>query len=297
MQDTDLGTSDRQRALLMDGHNLLFRAFSSVPRSITDSEDRPVNGIYGMIGTLLKLIRERRPQFVGVAFDVPEVPTFRHGLYPAYQGQRGPLGGVDAANFAWQIDGAKAVLTHIGIRWLTAPGYEADDILATLSAMASRKEVCTTIVTTDRDLQQLVRDEVTVLIPGKSSLEVDMAAVEARLGIPPNRIVDWKALAGDPSDNIPGVPGIGDKSAVDLVKKYGTCQGIYDHLDEIPTRQRNALEDGRQMAELFQEVVRLKRDLTLYCAIEDLRVDIDSLPDRAGTALQDAGLRPEAGNG
>lgn len=293
-----LPSDARQRRLLMliDGHNILFRAFSSVPKSITDAESRPVNGVYGMVGTILKLIRDRHPEYVAVAFDIPAVPTFRHLLFPAYQGQRGPLGGADAENFAWQIEAAKLVLEQIGVRWRVSPGYEADDILATLAEVASRDGVNTIVVTTDRDLQQLVREDITVLIPGKVPLELNVADVEARLGIPPHHVADWKILAGDPSDNIPGVAGIGDKSAVDLVRRYGSWREVYDHLDKVSPRQRKALDNGRRDAELFSQVVALHRDLTLDMSLDELRVDASRLPNRAGDALREAGLRPEESN-
>jgi DNA polymerase-1 len=287
---------DPDRALLVDGHNIIFRAFSIVPRSITDGQGNAVNGVYGLIGTLLRLIRDREPRYVAVAFDVPEVPTFRHELYQAYQGQRGPLGGPDAANFAWQVEQAKRVLDGVGLRWLVSPGFEADDILGTLTVMAIQGKVHSLVVTSDRDLQQLVRPLVRVLIPGKTPVEVGSEDVRSRLGIPPEKIVDWKVLAGDPSDNIPGVAGIGNKSAVDLVEAYGSWRGVYKHLDEVPARQRASLERGRHDAELFAQVVRLRCDLDLPCSLPDLEIDPRRLPERAGDALRDAGLRPPEGS-
>jgi DNA polymerase-1 len=214
-------------------------------------------------------------------------------LFPDYQGQRGPLGGVDAANFAWQVDEANKLLGRIGIRAVTAPGFEADDIVGTLSAAADREGRSALIVSSDRDLQQLVTENVHVLIPGKKPLEIGPEDVHARLGIPPARIVDWKVLAGDPSDNIPGVPGIGDKSAVDLVTRFGDWRSVYEHVDELTTRQRAALAAGRAMAELFDDVVTVKCDLDLGVSWDDLRINQDELPERAGDALRLAGLRPE----
>jgi DNA polymerase-1 len=138
-----------------------------------------------------------------------------------------------------------------------------------------------------------VRSEVRVLIPGKVPVEVGAGEVKARLGIAPERIVDWKVLAGDASDNIPGVVGIGNKSAIDLVEAYGGWETVYEKLDRLSPRQRTALERGRTNAELFAQVVKLRCDLELACELSHLEVDYQALPDRAGTALRETGLRPE----
>lgn len=278
--------------LLVDGHNILFRAFSSVPVAIADGQGRPVNGVYGLLATLLRLIKDRRPRYLGVAFDVPDVPTFRHELFPAYQGQRGPLGGEAAENFAWQVEQAKRVLAHVGLTWLTAPGFEADDILSTLASMASGRRIPSVIVSSDRDLQCLAGPLVRILIPGKKAIEIGPREVRERLGIAPERILDWKVLAGDPSDNVPGVAGIGDKSAVALVEEFGSWQAVYANLDRVTPRQRTALEKGRPQAELFSQVVRIRRDLNLDVDCEDLIVDYARLPTTSGEALRQLGLRP-----
>jgi len=291
--DDDQGSKARKLLLMLDGHNLLFRAFSSVPRSITDGEGRPVNGIYGLVGTLLMLIRDRRPSHVAVAFDIPVVPTFRHTLFPAYQGQRGSLGGVHAENFEWQISEAMRLLEHFDLHPLSAEGFEADDVLGSLTTLAGAGAVESLVVTTDRDLQQLVGPGVRVLIPGKKPMEIGPEEVVERLGVRPDQIVQWKVLAGDASDNIPGVTGIGDKSAVDLLRQYGTVEGIYEHLDDLPARQRKALEAGRADAELFEKVVRIRTDLDLKVSLGKLSISQASLPERAGDALRALGLRPE----
>ncbi len=280
------------RLLLVDGHNLIFRAFSSVPRSITDPNGRAVNGIYGFFGTLLRMLRDRRPRWAAVAFDVPEIPTFRHRLFPAYQGQRGPLGAPHAENFAWQVENMILLLEHFGLAALTAPGFEADDIIATLARGGSVAGVPSLIVTTDRDLQQLVQPLVRVLVPGKKPVEIGAEEVKERLGVEPSQIVDWKILAGDASDNIPGVAGIGDRSAVQMLRQYGSLAAIYDSLDRLPLRQRLALERGRETAQLFSQVIRLHDDLPLGVDLDDLTVDYGVLPERAGDGLRELGLRP-----
>jgi len=279
--------------LAADGHNLLFRSFSSVPRSITDPEGRPVNGIYGLMGTLLKLIRERRPAFTVVAFDVPEIPTFRHREMPTYQGQRGPLGGANAENFAWQVAEAQALLAHHHLPALVAPGFEADDILATLVTRAAAQGIPSLVVSNDRDLQQLVGPMVRVLVPGKTPVEVGPEQVVERLGVRADQIVDWKILAGDPSDNIPGIAGIGDRSAVELLRRFDTLRGIYAALDSLAPRQRRALEEGRNQVDKLERVIRIRTDVELSMTLEELETDYATLPERAGDALRVVGLRPE----
>jgi DNA polymerase-1 len=285
--------SQQPLVLLVDGYNIIFRGFTSVPRSITSPEGIPVNGIYGLLGTLLRLIREYTPMYVAVAMDVPETPTFRHMVFPAYQGQRGPLGGEYAENFEWQVEQTKRVLDRIGIRWVAARGFEADDVIGTIAGRAAARNIRVLIVSTDRDLQQLVGPLVHVLIPGKSSVEIGPDEVRARLGISPEQVVDWKVIAGDPSDNVPGVVGIGNKTAVDLVERYGTWEEVYRHLADLSPRQRAALEAGRESAELFAKVVRINCDVDVNVGLEDLMVNIESLPDRAGSALRIVGLRSE----
>lgn len=291
----DLAAEDRPPLLLLvDGHNMIFRSFSSVPRSITDPEGNPVNAVYGLLGSLLRLIRDRKPHYAAVAFDLPEVPTFRHELFPAYQGQRGPLGGEAADNFAWQVQQAVCVLDHIGVPSLSMPGFEADDIVGTLARLAASEGIDCLIISTDRDLQQLVGPRVRVLIPGKKPLEIGPDEVRERLGIDPEQVVDWKILAGDSSDNIPGVSGLGDKTAISLLREFGTVENMYSSLERLPERQRRLLDTGRSDADLFERVLRIRTDLPLDVGIEDLSIDYARLPDRAADALRDSGLRPAA---
>jgi DNA polymerase I len=257
--------------LLLDGHNLLFRAFSSLPRSITGPSGRPINGVYGMLGAIIRLVRDLQPAGVVAAFDVPEVRTFRHELFPAYQGQRGPLGGEHAAEFKEQIELAQAVLPSVGIPALTHPGYEADDIIGTLADTLGQHGSQSIIVSTDRDLLQLVSPTTGVLVPGPTPVNIDSDEdVFERIGVPPSGVTTYKALAGDASDNIPGVAGIGSKTASSLVNQYGSLETVYDRLDELPTRTSNALKAGQDNAFLFRRVVTVVTDLNLEFKVGDL---------------------------
>ncbi|HZS94254.1 MAG TPA: 5'-3' exonuclease H3TH domain-containing protein [Chloroflexota bacterium] len=276
--------------LLLDGHNLLFRSFTTLPDSIIDASGRPINAVYGLVATIIRYVREREPEHIVAAFDIPEIPTFRHKLFPNYQAQRGPLGGDRADDFANQVQVAREVLPHFGIPALTAPGFEADDIMGTLAIRMAEAGKDATIVTTDRDALQLVRPHVAILVPGKEARELaSVDDVVARMGVRPEGIVPFKALAGDSSDNIPGLPGIGSKTAAQLVNDYGTLDGIYEHLDAISPRARRSLEDNRADALLFERLVTIQTGLDLAVKPESLPPvavsDADSIRDilaRAG---------------
>jgi DNA polymerase I len=258
--------------LLLDGHNLLYRSFTSLPRSITDGSKTVINGLYGMLGQIQRLMKELDPTHIIAAFDEPSVPTFRHQMYPAYQGQRGPLGGVHAANFAEQIALAKTLLPAMGIPSMTSPGYEADDVMGTLARLSTARGLRSIIVSTDRDLLQLVREGVEVYVPGSNPLRIgDVDGVQRRMGVPPHAITTLKALAGDPSDNIPGVKGIGVKTAASLVLKFDSLERIYASLSELPPRVAAALLDGQNDAFLFRRLVTIETNL-------DLNVSVESLP-------------------
>jgi DNA polymerase-1 len=257
--------------LLLDGHNLLFRAFTSLPRSVAGHDGQPINGVYGLLGATLKLVRDCQAERVIAAFDVPDVPTFRHRLYAGYQAQRGPLGGEYADDFLRQTGIAQRILPSIGIPSLTAAGYEADDIIGTMATRLRESGDRAIIISTDRDLLQLVRPAVEVLTPSNPPLHVtDAAGVRARMGVDPEGIPTYKALAGDASDNVPGVAGIGVKTAAALVNAYGSLESIYESLGSLPARTAARLEAQRDEAFLFRTIVTIVNDL-------DVDIDLEAL--------------------
>lgn len=251
-------------ALLLDAHNLLYRSFTSLPRSITDDNHQPINAVYGMLAYMVRLSRELSAEHMLAAFDTPEVPTFRHRLYPAYQGQRGPLGGEHAEDFARQVGIAQAVLPRLDVPALGSPSYEADDILGSLACrLAEGGEQCI-IVSTDRDLLQLVGPRIETMAPGNPPrLARDEGDVRERLGVAPSGVTTFKALAGDASDNIPGVRGIGAKTAVSLVNECGSLEAIYSTLVTLPSRLQALLVAGRADAFLFRQVATVVTNLDL----------------------------------
>jgi DNA polymerase I len=276
--------------LLLDAYNLLFRSFTSLPRSITDDSNRPINAVYGMLAYMARLARELSADTMVAAFDTPEVPTFRHRLYPAYQGQRGPLGGEHADDFARQVGVARTVLPALDVPALGLPGYEADDILGSIACRLVEQDRQSIIVTTDRDLLQLVRPALATMAPGNPPrFARDEADVRERLGVAPSGVTTFKALAGDASDNIPGVRGIGAKTAVSLVNDHGSLESIYAGLDALSPRLRTLLVDGRDDAFLFRQVATVVTDLELGFEVERLPHHAFGADAKPRQLLRDAG--------
>jgi DNA polymerase-1 len=237
-----------------------------------------------MLAFVIRLVREHEPAGIVAAFDVPSVETFRHRLYPGYQGQRGPLGGDSAPDFARQVDIARSLFPLLGVPAIEAPAFEADDVMGTIAVRSSERGDRSLIVSTDRDLLQLVRPGIQVLSPGNPpKLAADEDGVRARLGVGPSGVTTFKALAGDPSDNIPGVRGIGGKTAASLVNTYGTLEAIYDRAADLPGRVATALAAGRQDAFLYRQVATIATDLDLGVLPPDLplhRIEPDAKPRR-----------------
>lgn len=243
---------------------MLFRSFSSLPRSITGQDGEPINAVYGMLAFILRLTREQTPDHVAAGFDVPDVPTFRHALFPDYQGQRGPLGGEHADEFARQVSVSRDILPGLGIPALAAPGFEADDVMGSLARRVSAGGGTAVIVSTDRDLLQLVGPGIEVLVPGKEPLRIAGAeAVRQRIGVAPPYVTTFKALAGDTSDNIPGLPGIGPKTAIGLVEQFGALDEILAAAGEMQPRLAAKLSEGADMARLFQKVATIEDGLEI----------------------------------
>lgn len=267
--------------LVLDAYNLLFRSFASLPAAITGGDDLPINAVYGMLAFIVRAVREHEPDHIVAAFDTPDMPTFRHLRYEGYQAQRGPMGGENAPDFARQVAVAQQLLPQLGIPAPSEGGFEADDIMGTLSVQLAGQGVDVIAVSTDRDLLQLVQRHVAILVPGKEQRLIDSAtAVRERLGVDPEGVTSFKALAGDPSDNIPGLAGIGAKTASALVTGYRDLDGVYANLDQLPARQRGILETGRDMAYLFRDIATIRTDVPGISAasLPTLHITAESRP-------------------
>jgi DNA polymerase-1 len=255
--------------LLVDGSAIVHRAYHAMP-PFTTSEGAPTGAIHGFFSMLLKLIHQLKPARIVVAFDRPK-PTFRQQLYVGYQAQRPKM----ESDLASQYEAIIEVLRKAKIKEVGLDGFEADDIIGTLSDRANKEGILTYIVTGDRDMLQLVDQDTLVLMPVKGISEVkifDEESVREKLGVEPLKLVDLKALTGDASDNYPGVPGIGSKTAADLIRDYGSVDNIYKHLDKIAVKNKNLAQkliDGAQDAELGKKLAKIVLDVPFVCDLND----------------------------
>lgn len=247
------------KLLLVDGHSLAFRAYHALPANMATRSGEPTNATYGFMSMLLNVLKEHQPDYVAVAFDVGK--TFRHEQFPDYKGHRERM----PDDLAHQVERIQQVVEALNIPIFTRDGFEADDVLGTLAKQAEAQGVETLIVTGDRDIVQCVTDRVHVLTSGRKfsdTIVYTPETVRERWGLAPRQLIDLKALLGDTSDNVPGVKGIGEKTATTLVQTYGSVEGIYEHLDEItPKRVQEALAQGRDAAFLSKQLVTIVTDV------------------------------------
>ncbi|MEU5879733.1 DNA polymerase I [Spirillospora sp. NPDC047279] len=235
-------TPDKQRLLLLDGHSLAYRAFFALPvENFSTTDGQPTNAVYGFTSMLINVLRDERPTHIAVAFDRSE-PTFRHEAYVEYKAGRQKT----PDEFRSQISLIFEVLDALRIPRLSVAGFEADDIIATLAVQATEAGLETLIVTGDRDAFQLVNDKVTILYPVRGVSELSRmgpAAVEAKYGVSPERYRELAALVGESSDNLPGVPGVGPKTAAKWLVKYGDLDQLVAHVDEIKGKAGDNLRE------------------------------------------------------
>ncbi len=244
-----------KKLVLVDGHAVFHRAYHAMP-PLTTSKGELVNAVFGFTSMLLRAIADIKPDYIAVAFDTAD-PTFRHQEYTAYKAQRGTA----PEELHEQLPRVKEVLETLNIPIFELSGYEADDIIGTLADQGSKdKDLLTVIVTGDRDTLQLVKPNVKVYSPGKSFADViyfDERAVKEKYGVGPEKIVDIKGLAGDSSDNIPGVRGIGDKGATKLIQEFGSIEKIYKNLNKVPERTRKLLEADAESAVMSKKLATI----------------------------------------
>ncbi len=286
--------SNGDRFLLVDGHHLFHRTYNALPRSIVGNDGAPIQGVHGFLGAFLRLVRRFSPTHVAVPFDPPE-PPFRRTLFPAYRTGRPRGTAEEVANFDVQVGQVQRVLAHMGVRYPMAPGYEADDVIGTLAGLASAADLPTTIVSGDRDLLQLVRPGVTVFMPrGQDGETFTPEDVVARWGVPPEQFTALKALMGDDSDLIPGVPGIGPRTAAALLRGHGSLEGILAALPQIAPRHAASLAEHRERLALNYRLVTIVTDLDLPSDLALYRWQADPAWN-AGLLLADLGLRGGTG--
>ncbi|QOV20449.1 DNA polymerase I [Blautia liquoris] len=261
-----------EKIVLIDGHSILNRAFYGVP-NLSNSEGIHTNAVYGFLNILFKILEEEHPQYLTVAFDL-NVPTFRHNRYAEYKGTRKPMPG----ELAEQVPLMKEVLKAMGVTIVTKEGYEADDILGTLAAKCETGGMEVTIVSGDRDLLQLATDHTMIRIPktrfGQTTIEDYHAGdVVAKYQLLPYQIIELKALMGDASDNIPGIPGVGEKTATKILLEYQNIENAHEHVEDIrPNKAKNSLKEHYDMAKLSKELATICTDCPIDFDIESARM-------------------------
>ncbi len=260
----------KKKLLAIDGNSILNRAFFGI-RPLTTKDGFPTNALYGMVTMITRQVEALAPDFCAVAFDL-KAPTFRHQMYDAYKAGRKPM----PEELAQQLPVAKELMEALGYTVVELAGYEADDILGTLAKRCEAEGYEAYLLTGDRDSLQLINDNVHVLLAtNQETVDMDRSAFFAKYGVESSQFVDVKALMGDSSDNIPGVPGIGEKTALKLIAEYGSLDGVYDAL---PTAKhtpsvRAKLENGKDSAYLSQKLAQICCDVPLEQGLDDIRFD------------------------
>lgn len=242
-----------KRLVLIDGHAVIHRAFHALP-PLTTRNGELVNAVYGFAGMLFKILDDFHPEYIAVAFDTPK-PNFRHKEFVGYQAQRPKTD----SELIGQIEKVHELVSAFNIPIFELEGFEADDVIGTLARQATgKKEIEVIIVTGDRDLMQLVNEKVRLFMPTRGLSEgqiVGEKEVEEKMGVGPELIVDYKGLVGDASDNYPGVPGIGPKTAIELLKKYKNLKNIYANIGQIKNLSLvGKLKEGKESAFLSQKL-------------------------------------------
>ena len=258
----------KEKLVVIDGNSIVNRAFYGLP-DLTTTDGRHTNGILGFFNILLKLLEEEKPEYLAVAFDVKH-PTFRHEMFAEYKGTRKGM----PEELREQIPVLKELLDACGILRLERPGYEADDILGTLAKKSEAEGFAVSLVSGDRDLLQIADDVIKVRIPktkrtGTEIEDYNTQDVIDKYGLKPAQIIDLKGLMGDASDNIPGVPGIGEKTAVKLLTQFETVENTIEHIEEVmPNKARESLRENAHLAILSKELATIKTDCELEFSYE-----------------------------
>lgn len=256
--------------MLIDGNSIAYRAFFAMP-PLTNSAGQHTNAIFGFTTMLLKLLEQEKPTHVLVAFDAGKI-TFRHEGYSEYKGGRQKT----PPELSEQFPVLKELLHAFSIAQFELSGYEADDIIGTLTKAADEKGVPTVVVTGDKDMLQLASDKVTIAVTRKGVSEVDLytpEAIQEKYGLVPNQIIDLKGLMGDTSDNIPGVPGVGEKTALKLLHEHGTVESVLENLDKLKGKLKENIENHKDDATMSKRLATIFREVPIEQGIDEIRYD------------------------
>ncbi|MDP1878835.1 MAG: DNA polymerase I [Actinomycetota bacterium] len=280
------------RLLLLDGHSLAYRAFYALPpENFSTTTGQPTNAVFGFTSMLINVLRDEQPTHVAVAFDVSRT-TFRTESFPAYKANRA----ASPVEFAGQVELIEEVLRALGITVLSVPGFEADDVIATLVRRSADHSMSVDVVTGDRDAFQLVDGRVTVLYPKKGVSDLARMtpdAVQEKYGLTPAQYPDYAALRGDPSDNLPGIPGVGEKTAAKWIREYGSLADLVDRAGEVAGKVGDALRAALPQVLVNRRLTQLVDDVPLDVDIEACRLEAwdRAAVDRLFDTLQFRALR------
>ncbi|NIP22854.1 MAG: DNA polymerase I, partial [Phycisphaerae bacterium] len=241
---------------LIDGSSYIFRAYYAI-RHLSNSKGFPTNAVYGFTAMLFKFLKDYEPTHLAIVFD-SKGKTFRDDIYPLYKANRSE----PPEDLVPQFDKIFEMVDAFNIPQVQLEGFEADDLMGTISKKVEENGAEVVLVTGDKDFCQLVSDKVTLLDTMKNKI-TGIDEVKEKYGVSPERVIDVFALAGDAVDNIPGVKGIGEKTAVSLISKYGSLEKLFEHLDDVTKRQKTLLEDKKDDAELSRELVTIKTDVDI----------------------------------
>ncbi len=268
---------------LIDGHALAYRMYFALTAGTSSarwhtSTGEPTAGVYGFARELLRILEQEQPEYLAVAFDTGK--TFRDQILPAYKGTRAKM----PDELRPQIERIRQLVDAFNIPRLEMEGYEADDVLGSVARQANEQGLGVKIITGDRDLLQLVNNRTVVYLAGDDQNYITAEDVVRKLGVRPDQVVDYKAIVGDKSDNIPGVPGVGEKTAVALLEKFGTLDGVYQNIEQVEKRWQAKLLAGKDSARLSYDLARIRTDLPVQLDLERARShDFD--PDQIETFL------------
>ena len=258
-------TPDRQ-IILVDGSSFLFRAYHAIRQPLATSDGRTTHAVFGTINMLRSLAREYQPQHLAVVMDA-KGKTFRNELYPDYKANRPPM----PDDLRVQLEYVKQIIPALGIALVSVSGVEADDVIGTLAVAAGKRDFHTMIVSGDKDLAQLVGERVEMVDTMKNT-RLDPGGVAEKFGVPPERIVEYLALMGDSSDNIPGIPGVGPKTAVKWLTEFGSLEQVVARAAEIPGKVGESLRENLGQLDLSRQLATIRCDLELEVSLDDLQV-------------------------
>jgi DNA polymerase-1 len=280
--------ADKKHLILIDSNSVIHRAFHALP-PLTTKKGEVVGAVYGFLLVFLKAIKEFQPDFVIACFDVPG-PTFRHEKYKEYKAKRPKA----PAELYQQMARTKDVLRAFSVPVCEKQGFEADDIIGTIARLAPQKQALpaieTIIISGDSDNLQLIdtKTKVYVLRKGvKDTVLYDQGMVSQKYqGLTPKQLLDYRALRGDPTDNIPGVPGVGEKTAMDLISKFGTIENLYQKLDELKPKLKQLLAQNKEQAFLSKELATIYKNVPLELNLNDCQWD-NYNKEKAARALKE----------